>query len=273
MVKASQRTLYMCDIDLHRQLSVEYKPLENTTLNEKFSVLQSEEVPNDYPVITGFVIGIGGTPMIEGNENYVLNEHSPIDGALFEHVPFIMRPIEADLNDSERENYRLRVIEIINNRQYVSYYMKVANSFVINNNFYTIKTVYDGTSVSSPSLTVFDNNVETILNPVPRPRRLDYKYSKGCEYISKLCKLNFILTSLEQEEIKNALAIKNKESRLLTELGVCTGVTKDCHYGKESMITQIAYHVPINFDLAVELAESRDMVKAIELGGLEPLIY
>lgn len=273
MVRASQRTLYMIDIDLHRQLGAEYSPLENTTLNEKFSVLQSEDTPKGYPVITGYVIGIGGSPMIDGAPNYVLNEHSPIDGALFEHIPFIMRPLEADLNDAERENYRLRVVETINNTQYVSYYMKVLDSYVINSNFYTIKTVYDGTNVSSPSLSVFDNNVETILNPSPRPRKLDYKTSKGCEYISKLCKLNFTLTSLEQEEIKNVLTIKNKESRLLTELGICTGITIDCSYGKESMITQIAYHVPVNFDLTVDLVEGRDMVKTIELGGLEPLIY
>lgn len=47
----------------------------------------------------------------------------------------------------------------------------------------------------------------------------------------------------------------------------------DCEYGKESMITQIAYHVPINFNLSVELMSGRNMIKAIELGGLEPLIY
>lgn len=274
MVRASQRTLYMCDIDLHRQLGVEYSALENTTLNEKFGVLQYESAPTGvYPKLVGYTIGIGGTPIIEGFDNYDFNEHSPIDGALFEHIPFIMRPLDSDLNEVERANYKLRVVETINNDQYVAYYMKIVNSYELNTNFYTIKTVYDGTSVSSPSLSVFDSNVSSILNPTPRRRKLDFKTQDGCEYIAKLAKLHFTLTSLEQEEIRQCLEIKNKESRIITEMGICTGVEINCDYGKESLVTQIAYHVPVNFTLASDLISGKDIVKAVELGGLEPYIY
>lgn len=273
MVRSSQRTLYMADLDLHRQLGVQYKPLTNTTLNEKFGVLVSEEIPNQYPKLNGFVIGIGGSPVVEGYESYAFNEHSPIDGALFQHVPFIVREYSMDLTEEERANYRLRVVETINNKQYCCYYMKLIPSFELKTNFYSIKTVLDGTSVASPSLSVFDTNMSSILNPVPRNRSLSYETMGKSEYVTKLAKVDFILTENEQEELVKALEVKNLESRLVTELGLCTGIDFNTDYGKESLATQIAYHIPINFTLTLEFANRGNLSRAIELGGMEPFLY
>ena len=275
MVRASQRTLFMCDIELHRQLGKPYTPLVNTTLNEKFTIkINSDLPPGRFPQLLGFVIGLGGTQVIEGYSSYVYNEHSPIDGALFDHIPFIMRPIHMDLTLEERSNYRLRVVETVNGMQYACYYMKLIPSYEIKPNFYTIKTIKDGTSVSTPSLSVFDTNVGSILSPTPRTRSISYKTSTTCEYITKLARVEFILSEEEQAEIKNCIAIKAKENAVITELGLCTGIDVEEEGESEVLACQIAYHIPVNFTMAQELVEGGGTIqKGIELGGLEPLIY
>ena len=274
MVRSSQRTLYMCDIDLHRQLGVPYTPLVNTTLNEKFSVLINEDIPTDtYPKLVGYVIGIGGTVNIEGYEGYTFNEHSPVDGALFEHIPFVMREVTADLSDEERSKYRLRTIETINNTQYACYYMRVIPSFELKPTFYSIKTVMNSTSVSSPTLSIFDTNASAILNPKPRNRSVDYKTSNTAEYVTKIAKVDFILNEIEQVEINNCLKIKGKDQNIITEIGLCTGIDIEDQSGcLETLATQVAYHIAVNFSLATELVGGGNINKAIELGGLEPFI-
>lgn len=273
MIRVSQRTLYLVDIDLHRQLGVPYKPLENTTLNEKFNVLTTADVPSTYPTLQGFVIGIGGNPIMENVENFPYNEHSPVDGALFEHIPFVMCPVDQDLTDEERESYRLRTIETINNTQYVCYYMKKLTGYELTSQFSTVKTVMDGESVSVPTIAAFDNNITTILNPIPRTRLLKYDTADKTEYVAKLAKVYFVLTENDNAKLRKVFEYKGLPNRKITELGLCTGIETTTDYGKETLITQIGYHIPMNFELIQEVGKGGVINKILELGGMEPYIY
>ena len=274
MVRVSQRTLYLVDIDLHRQLGQSYKPLENTTLNEKFNVLTTTDIPEKtYPTIQGFVIGIGGNPVMEGTNNFPFNEHSPIDGALFEHIPFAMCPVTEDLTDEERAKYRLRTIETINNTQFICYYMRKLTGFELTTQFSSIRSVMDGESVSVPTIAAFDNNITTILNPVPRDRIIRYDTADKTEYVAKLAKIYFVLTEDDNAKLRKVFEYKGLTNRKITELGMCTGIEVDCDYGKDTIATQIGYHIPMNFELIQEVGKGDAISKIIELGGMEPYVY
>ena len=273
MVRTSQRTIFSFDIELYRQLNKQYKPLPNTTLNEKYRILENEEVPiGVYPILQGFIIGIGGLASIENTSNYVFSEHSPLDGCLYEGIPWVIRPIDKDLEEDERSKYRLRTIETINNETYICYYMKAIDNVDIKQEFYIIKAASPEAGHGSPSLKPLDTQDATILNPVPKVRNLNYESSYIPKYVTKIAKIVFEISPEEQKYIRDALEIKGYGNRIITEIGLCSGIDTVVENHKESIITQVAYHLGVNIDLAIALSEEVPVFKGIEIGGLEPLI-
>jgi len=51
-------------------------------------------------------------------------QHTARHASLYNPIPFVLKPIGADLSPSDRLNYRLRTVLTINNIQYVAYYLK-----------------------------------------------------------------------------------------------------------------------------------------------------
>ena len=99
----SQATLLHNDLWGHILLGKPYRLLPNTTLNEKFGILTKETPPpGSYPYMQYFCIGVGGDNIIDGDDVFNFSEHTPLDGALFEHIPFVMRKVSSDLTVEER---------------------------------------------------------------------------------------------------------------------------------------------------------------------------
>ena len=175
MVRSTQHTMYMVDLEQHRSLGVNYKPLDNTTLNEKFNIFLTEK-PKDattYPTLGYYCLGIGGSVILEEEPDYTFNEHSPLDGALFNHIPFCMREVTLDLDEVEKSKYRLRVVEEINGKEYACYYAKPINSIAVKQLLYGIRTLIDNDGGQTPILSPLDLAAEPVLNPIPcaRPHR------------------------------------------------------------------------------------------------------
>lgn len=274
MTRSTQRTLYMLDLDMHRSFGKQYKPMLNTTLNEKFGVLTNLE-PKDkkaYPTLNCYCIGCGGSVIIDENPNYTFNEHSPVDGALFKHVPFIVRELANDLDDNQRQDYRMRVIETIGNKEYACYYLKTLTGAEIKQLFYSIRTVTDGVSVSAPTLSPLDTNISTILNPVPGNRNVTYKNMDSVEYVTLLNKQPITLTVEDLKEIQNAMTIKGITNDHITEIGICSSIEYDYGTYKENIYTQIAYHIGITLNIILQLNSGDPVTKQLELGGMEPYI-
>ncbi|UPT53897.1 putative virion structural protein [Vibrio phage phiKT1019] len=93
----------------------------NTTLNEHHEV----EVNNSLGVKNGldFVLGyfgvgikgyqvVGNHPVTQVPVNYT-NQHQPFDQNLFYSIPMCARPLDDDLNDQERDKYRMRTVAIL----------------------------------------------------------------------------------------------------------------------------------------------------------------
>ena len=272
MIINSQRTLFAIDLEQHMLFNQSYTPLENTTLNEKFRILVGNSLAGVYPTLNMFVIGIGGLQNVEGEDGYKFSQHSPLDGALFEHVPFIVRDPSNDLTATEKANYRLRVIEMVNNREYVCYYGKVIPKPELNSMFYVIKTINDTTSSTAPTMSVLDTTSSDILNPKPKARTFTYDTIKGIDYVTKMNKIQFSLSVSDISEIKSACEKLGKSSSVITELGICTSCDYEYNNYTEAVSAQIAFHVGVDFNLAVSLQNNEKIQKSIEIGGLEPFI-
>jgi hypothetical protein len=273
MILNSQRTLFAIDLEQYMLFNQPYSPLENTTLNEKFQVLSSiKPAVNTYPYLNVIVIGIGGLQNITDENSYNFSQHSPLDGALFEHIPFIVRDSNNDLTAAEKANYRLRTIEVVNNKDYVCYYGKVITPPTIKSTFHTIKTINDTTQNTAPTLSTLDMTSSEILSPKPKTRSFSYDTINGIDYVTKLNKVEFVLNVSEITEIKQGCDKLGKTSDIITELGLCTSCDFNNGNYTEAICTQVAFHIGVNFNMTTSLANNTAIQKSIELGGLEPFI-
>ena len=62
--------------------------------------------------------------MPKGKTVLNLRWHEPSNSALFEHIPFIVRPKANDLSDAQRANYRMRSLESYDGKDYWVYRLK-----------------------------------------------------------------------------------------------------------------------------------------------------
>jgi hypothetical protein len=98
MVLNSQKTIYGLHLNLAKMLNLPYVISDNTTLNEKFQIANNETLANnEYTSIKYYTIGNGGVNIINNGNGYSYSEHSPVDAALFNHIPWIMREINNDV--------------------------------------------------------------------------------------------------------------------------------------------------------------------------------
>ena len=274
MVRNPQRTLFNIDLHLHQLLGKDYEAPENTTLNEKFQILPNEKLPTGiYPTLNYYAIGCGGNVVVDNVGTYHYSEHLPVDAALFQHVPFVMRDISnVDLTLTERSNYRLRLVKNYNGINYACYYLKVVPSYDLKPIFHKIRTLESGTSISSPTLSIMDLTQSSILNPVPVIRDLTYKNQNEIGFVTKIAKLTFSLTPAEIIDIQNCLKIMSLDNKNISEIGLVTGHDITVGGAKEVISAQIAIHLGVNLDLTAEIVKGKTIMKTIEIGGGEPLI-
>ena len=269
MTTSSQRTLYGIDLQLAQLYGEPYTCLANTTLNEKFGILPDTNVPaGTYPTLKYITIGNGGNLQIPDSENFIYNEHSPLDAGLFNHIPFVIKTPEDDLTEADRLQYRFRIEQTINNQLYVCYYLKVIPSNLYDQKFYKVTTT-NGENY----LKVFKVNDPIFLNPVPRDRKLSYKDLDKTEFVTKLVRFKLEFSSQEVKELENVYKILGNDKKLMTEIGLCTGIEHSNGGTTEASCVQIAFHIGVNLDLTDSFRTESTITKYIELGGSEALIY
>ena len=269
MTTSSQRTLFGIDLQLAQLYGENYTCLPNTTLNEKFNILPEVNVtPGTYPTLKYITIGNGGNLQIPDSENFIYNEHSPLDGALFNHIPFVMKTIDSDLSEIERMKYRFRVEKTINDTLYACYYLRVIPSNLYDQKFYKITTV-NGENY----LKLFKTNDPSILNPVPRTRKLSIDSLNSTEFVTKLVRFKLEFSAAEVKELENVYNILGHNQQLMTEIGLCTGIDYTGYGPTEASCVQIAFHIGVNLDLTNSFRTEAAITKYIELGGSEALIY
>lgn len=272
LVKASQLTIFGLGL-INAMLANRYYSVSiNTTLNEKFGILTNEHTPKGtlltpiYPRLKYLVIGNGGIPVADDATNYRFSQHCAIDGALFNHLPFALKTPSEDFNDVERRRYRLRKEVRIDGELYYAYYARVVETIDYRGYPYLI-THRDGVDV----LSVFNTNIERILNPRPVIKPDKPLDSLRVDTVINRFKLEFFMSEKDQEELQNVYKIlKISQYTKLTEIGVCHGYDVIVPYGLEVADTQISYFLDIDLDVALEF-DARAVFKCnLELGGAEP---
>jgi len=266
----SSRTIYNIKLQTCMMAGLPYVALPNTTLNEKFDILQYEQfkcVTKDcgYPRINGIVIGNGGVDIINSDiVNLKMGKHSPVDAALYNHIPFIIRPVDEDLELDFRTKYRLRVEEAIGGTRYALYYMKLYDDFFYDNNIYVIT----GNEVI-PSAKIFNTYRNDLLNPSPLQNN-DLVMMEDTPYIVNIFRIPFQLNEDDINELNNVFNILNIKDRIITEIGITTGIDYTLPDGyPESILTQIGFFVDVSLDL--QLLDIPQVEFEIELGGGEML--
>ena len=272
LVKASQLTIFGLGL-INAMLANRYYSVSiNTTLNEKFGILTNEHTPKGtlltpiYPRLKYLVIGNGGIPTVDDATNYRFSQHCAIDGALFNHLPFALKTPSEDFNDVERRRYRLRKEVRIDGELYYAYYARVVETIDYRGYPYLI-THRDGVDV----LSVFNTNIERILNPRPVIKPDKPLDSLRVDTVINRFKLEFFMSEKDQEELQNVYKIlKISQYTKLTEIGVCHGYDVIVPYGLEVADTQISYFLDIDLDVALEFDTRAVFKRNLELGGAEP---
>lgn len=272
LVKASQLTIFGLGLINAMLARRHYEPGINTTLNEKFGILDGHKPPKGsetepvYPRLRYLTIGNGGLVYIPNTDSYKFSHHSAIDGALFNHLPFALKLPHEDFNDVERSRYRLRREVRIQGEVYIAYYAKVIETIDYRGYPYLV-TNKDGIDI----LSIFNTNIERILNPTPLHKPNEPLKSTNVASVINRFKLEFFMSEKDQEELKKVFRLLEiNDHTKLTELGVCFGHEYLTHYGSEIIATQIAYHLDIDLDVALDFDSNFVFKRNLELGGAEP---
>lgn len=268
MTVTAQRTMYGASLQLSMVLGKPYIVPANTTLNEKFNILPAEKLPDGaYPTVQFYAIGVGGQDVISGNEGYNYSKHSAVDAALFQHIPWIMRTLESDLNKDERTEYRMRTVEVFNGVKYACYYLRKIPDIEFRDYFYKVSTVNGDTSLS-----IYSTSTDKLLNPEAKVRTVNTTNINGSEYVTKTSKLKFSLAVSDMTELDTVLSIRGLATKKITEVGVCSGYDVTTDEISETICTQIAFHIEVNMNLAEHLSTDSIISRYIELGGMESLL-
>jgi len=272
MIINSVKTAYGLKIDIARKLNVVYKPLLNTTINERLNILPNYEIVDKiYPTLNTLMIGVGGTPLT-GNSSLNLRRanHSVKDGFLFKNIPMLVKPMGTQLTEFEKTTYRLKRVENTLNGDYDCYYGLVLDNFTYDNNIYKINNI-----VSTPNMSRIDTETDnSILSPVPVVNK-DLASFNG-EYIVNTAKVNIILTPDIINNITEGNVLINPDLNInnITEIALCTSIEVDSDYGKEMAWCQVDYFIDVNLDMQTILntmPDNKTMSYMIDIGGMEPL--
>lgn len=265
-----QRTIYGIKLNNAMLSGFHYKPLKNTTLNEKFNILIDKHTPiGMYPKCNTFVIGIGGNYLTDNTETYKYTNHQPIDASLFNHIPFILRKPGNDLT-YERKKYRLRTTLYINGEMYIAYYGKFCNEIDYRNEISMIVPTEYG-----DRLDYLNTQNDKLLNPEPfifnSIKGLDNNYNS--KYVVDKFKMTFELNSMEQEELKNVYNILGLDlNTKITEIGIVFSHDTLVDGYNEICDAQIYTHITCGIDLISDLIPDKKFTRYFELGGAEPML-
>jgi len=275
MILNSQRTIYGLDLQMAMVAGLPYTIRPNTTINEKLNILPTTPLPADtYPTMRYYAIGIGGLNIVQDVAKYSYSMHQTTDAALFEQVPFVIKPVANDLPADERAKYRMRVVKVIGGVEYSLYYYRLIDMNNIDNDIYKITVANN-----IPKLTRFSTDTDKLLNPIPRDPSTTLFNTSNTDYITKILKLPFILHREDLVEIEAALTLLYgiNHGKHLREIAMCSGVEKDVDpaiygYSKEAVNSQVMFHSTIDVSSSLLLSQNEELVRSISLGGQEPLI-
>jgi hypothetical protein len=225
MVFNGNKSIYSVRLDNYRSLGLEYSPLINTTLNEKFVINARHNFEDNisrYPKIN--VLTIGTDFNTTNTEMSVFNlktsPHSPLDASLFNHIPFYLKKLSEVDNYPPSDKYVLRKHVVINDITYLACYGYYIEDIVYKGDV----TKYANIDTDYANISKVETNDGKFLNPVPRDKiALDQQPDF---FLGSFFKIFFFFN---EDELKNILDVfeilyENESLKRITELGICSSI-------------------------------------------------
>lgn len=270
------RTIYSGHLSTCKALNRPFTVLPNSTLNQKFNI-HPDDVPavNEYPVIGYIGIGNKGSNYEVTGSGYVLTQpvmHLPRHASLYNHIPFVVREINNDLNATERLKYRLRVPLNINGVTYVAYYLRALS---INDVIPTVELRnVDNEVITTNSFT------PTLSDLTPTPpdlSNIDLNTPNG-DYLASTAKVDFVLNQSDITNILDGCSIIYGDPRyaVINEIALCSGLDKIVQgvFGAttsnytDTIATQVAAFISQYHALTTTTTEVKI---SLDIGTSEPL--
>ena len=220
------RTFWAAQLQSAQAQGLPFTAPEYTTLNEKLGILPVVALtPGTYPIAKYFAIGNGGHDVIAGANGIPvpkIRQHSAVDAALFNQLPFVLRQTGDDIAPAERARYGLRKEITVGGTTYVAYYLRR-----IDTSLATIalekRTVVDGvTSVASYVPTAAN------LNPVPVNASNSGVNVVSGDYVTCTTQLSLAFSASDISELLNVSNIlyNSDDYAIISEIAFCSGYDK-----------------------------------------------
>lgn len=258
-------------------LDTPFQQFEDTTLNQKFDIQAGALLPpGSRPALKFYTIGIGGHGYTMGPNSIPLSQvidHSSGDAGLYQHLPFVLRPINDDLTAGERSRYCLRKIIEVDGTNYVAYYGKRLNMTGVIPKM-TKRTIVD-------DQTVIEEYVYTEANLSPTPPEIPNTgaVTTSNEYLATSAVIPMPFTEADVAELYNVAEILFGDRRMavISEFGFCTAVDADVSINtpagavtfKEAICAQIATIISGHYEM---IYNSKGFDFNLEVGAVQPLL-
>lgn len=274
--KTSVRTIYGSLVQSAGRWGTALRQLPNSTLNQKFQ-FQPDAKPFEGERVTSkyLAIGLKGVTIERHDGRFLVNfrNYKSSQGALFDHIPFIMRPLDNPLTPEERAPYRGRVIKEYNNRLYELYYLWAFEDDMTP--AISEKRTYVGQTITAdpwePTL--------SDLNPDPDALIPDEPVGNGKEHLAASRKMQWVFTPAMIQEIMECCNIihGNPNFAELSEFGLVSGVDRRVtgdFGGIQSQYTEAIY-AQINDFIRTRISAPNSLggkIINIDAGSVEPLV-
>lgn len=279
MAENTTRTVYGAYLQVCKHLGIPFTLKANTTLNEALSV-QAGVLPdaNVYPNLGYFGLGNGGHTIDAGADNVpilVPKVFKSTSAALYNQLPFILRPTGNDLSSGERAKYALRRLEQRKGITYIAYYLKRLDRTNVRADMF-ITTVVNGVSTTTPF--VPDS---AVLHPTPPVISNPGVIVADGVYVSASAPLSIILDANDVTEFLNVVNIiyGSINAGVVSEIAVCSGIDKQVQVADPGgqtfqMLEAIAVQVCDLVNVGAPLQfNAEGTTFNMDIGATEPLFY
>ncbi|WP_257292818.1 hypothetical protein [Endozoicomonas sp. ONNA1] len=221
------RTIYGAALQTSQFLKAPIKIDNNTTLNEKFGIMDSATLDaNESPYAKYLAIGRGGHKNVTGPDGSPvsgLHKHHSRDASLFIHLPFILRETDNDLTAEQRAGYAMRREERHGGRDYYAYYLKRLPDYE-NPPVTILTTVENGNSSSVPFVPSAQD-----LNPTPPELAVGGVTPASGDSLTTTAPVTYALSVNDINEIIEACRVINNDTAyaIISEIAIVTGVDRN----------------------------------------------
>lgn len=233
------RTVYGSALQTAKQLGIAHDVPDLASLNRALDydqvvphqptlVTQGMEVVAPYiadddtiaQTLQYFCIGNGGHRTVAGPVNGVPYTapipHRASDAGLYNLIPFVVKPVAADLTDLERSIYRLRKTMLIDGTLYAAYYLRQLDIASATADA-TEVTVVGGVSYPIEFIPTLNN----LTPPIP-----PIGSANNGSYLQVSATINVTFSAQEVQWLKDACALVfgDENYAIISEIGLCHGV-------------------------------------------------